>query len=45
MVLSEQKLEKIPEEKWLDEICPNFVEIGYIGRRRPWKIFSNNGAI
>ena len=41
----DRKLGKNPKGKWLDEMIPNLVEIGYIGRRRPWKIFSNNGAI
>ena len=44
MVLSKQELEKIPEGKWINKICPNFVELGYMDRRRPWKLFSLNGA-
>ena len=44
MVLSGQKLEKIPKGKWLNKICPNLVEIGYMDRRRPRKIGSHNGA-
>ena len=41
---SGQKLRKNPEGKWHDEMSPNLVEIGYIGRRRLRKIFSTNGA-
>ena len=44
MVLSERELEKIPEGKWIDEMSPNFVELSYIDRRRPRKIFRHNGA-
>ena len=43
-ISSDQKLAKILEENWLNGICPNFVELGYIDRRRPRKIFRHNGA-
>ena len=43
-ISTDQKLAKILEEKWLDEICPNWVEIGYMNKRRPRKIYSHNGA-
>jgi hypothetical protein len=31
-----QNLREIAENKWLDEMSPNFVEIGYMGRRMLW---------
>ena len=43
-ITTDQKLAKILEEKWLDEICPNWVEIGYKDKRRPRKVCSHNGA-
>ena len=43
-ISSGQKLAKIPEGKWLEEICPNLVGIGYMDNRRPRKNFSLNGA-
>ena len=41
-ISSGQKLAKILEEKWLDEPCPKWVEVGYIDNRRPIKIGSHN---
>ena len=41
---SGQKFEKILEESWLDEICPNWVDIGYIDNIRLRNICSHNGA-
>ena len=43
-ISTDQKLAKILEGKWLDEICPNWVEIGYMNKRRPRKIYSHNGV-
>jgi hypothetical protein len=36
MDLSDQNLKKIAEEKWLDKISPNFLEISYMGERMLW---------
>ena len=43
-ISSGHKLAKILEEKWLDETCPKWVEVGYMDNRRPRKIGSHNGA-
>ena len=43
-ISSGQKLAKIPEEKWLDETCPKWVEVRYMDNTRPRKIASHNGA-
>ena len=43
-ISTDQKLAKILEENWLDGICPNWVEIGYMDKRRHRKIYSHNGA-
>ena len=43
-ISTDQKLAKNLEENWLDGICPNWVEIGYMDKRRPRKIYSHNGA-
>ena len=43
-ISSGQKLAKFLEEKWLDETCPKWVEVGYMDNRRPRKIGSHNGA-
>jgi hypothetical protein len=40
-----QNLIKIAGEKWLDEMSPNLLERGYMGRRMFWKLFMNYGAI
>jgi hypothetical protein len=36
MNLSDQNIRKILGNYWEDEMRPNFVEIGYIGRRMLW---------
>jgi hypothetical protein len=36
MVLFDQNLRKIPEEKWLNKMSPNLVEIANMGRRMFW---------
>ena len=43
-ILTVQESAKIPEGKWLNKICPNFVELGYMDTRSPRKILSLNGA-
>ena len=43
-ITTDQKLAKILEDKWLDETCPKWVEVGYMDNRRPRKIGSHNGA-
>ena len=44
-ISTDQKLAKLLDENWLDEICPNWVEIGYMNKRRPRKIYSHNGVL
>ena len=43
-ISSGQKLAKILEDKWLDETCPKWVEVGYMDNRNPRKIGSPTGA-
>ena len=43
-ISSGQKLAKLLEEKWLDETCPKWVEVGYMDNRNPRKIGSPTGA-
>ena len=43
-ISTDQKLAKILEDKWLDETCPKWVEVSYMGEIRPRKIGSHNGA-
>ena len=45
MLYYDQKLGKIAQGNWLDEMGQNLVEGADMDRRMPWKTFSLNEAI